>query len=178
MADAKLAKQATGNPEVDRLLALVHRAEGGDRTALPALQEALALPGMADAIGGDVARRAADRFLDAYCGTHLAVREATAAKMAQLRAELAGANPSAVERLLADRAVLCWFQVHQFELTYASKESMTLTLAQHYQRCIDRAHRRYLSALKALAEVRKLNVTVQLNVARKQVNIASGTPAV
>jgi hypothetical protein len=163
--------------EAKRLQALIQRAEGGDRSAVPALREALAAPGVADALGGDLARRAADRFLDALCGTHLAAREATAAKMAQLRAELAGASPSAVERLLADRAVLCWFHVHQLELTYASKESMTLALAQHYQKCIDRAHRRYLTALKALAEVRKLNVTVQLNVARRQVNVVGGPAA-
>ncbi len=49
---------------------------------------------------------------------------------------------------------------------------MSIALADHYQKCIDRAHRRYLSALKALAEVRKLNVTVQLNIARRQVNVA------
>lgn len=87
-------------------------------------------------------------------------------------------NPTAIERLLADRAVLCWFQVHQTELIYASKDSMTLTLAQHYQKSIDRAQRRYLSSLKALAEVRKLNVTVQLNIARKQVNVAGAAPGV
>jgi hypothetical protein len=99
-------------------------------------------------------------------------------KMAQLRAELCGASPTALERLLADRAVLCWFQVHQFELIYASKDALTLTLAQHYQKCIDRAHRRYLSSLKARAEVRKLSVTVQLNIARKQVNVAGAAAGV
>lgn len=176
MADPTPETKPARTDETKRLLALIERAEAGDATALPALRETLALPGYADALGGDLARRAADRFLDALCGKHLAAREATATKMAQLRAELAGANPSAVERLLADRAVLCWFHVHQLELTYASKESMTLALAQHYQKCIDRAHRRYLTSLKALAEVRKLNVTIQLNIARRQVNIAGGAP--
>lgn len=172
-----MAETKQASDEAKKLLALIERAEGGDATALPALRESLALPGIADVLGGDVARKAADRFLDAFCGKHLATREATATKMAQLRTELAGANPTAVERLLADRAVLCWFHVHKLEVSYASKESMSLALADHYQKCIDRAHRRYLSALKALAEVRKLNVTVQLNIARKQVNIAGGTPA-
>ncbi|MBN9520812.1 hypothetical protein J0H58_20215 [bacterium] len=172
MADAKLVKTPDGLAEADKIVALVRRAERGDATAVPALREKLAVPGVADALGGDIARRVADRFLDSCCGKNLASCEAMAAKMAQLRAELCGANPTAVERLLADRAVLCWFQVHQTELIYASKDSMTLTLAQHYQKSIDRAHRRYLSSLKALTEVRKLNVTVQLNIARKQVNVA------
>jgi len=176
VANATLATTPADTVEAGRLLALVKRADGGDATAVPDLRKALAVPGVADALGGDIARRAADRFLDSCCGKRLAAREAMAAKMAQLQAELAGATPTAVERLLADRAVLCWFHLHQLELTYAGKESMTLALAQHYQKCIDRAHRRYLSALKALAEVRKLNVTVQLNIARRQVNVAGGAP--
>ncbi len=178
MADAKVVKKRDALAEADAVVALVRRAERGDATAVPALREKLATPGIADALGGDIARRAADRFLDSCCGKNLASREAMAAKMAQLRAELCGASPTAVERLLADRAVLCWFQVHQFELIYAGKDGMTLTLAQHYQKCIDRAHRRYLSSLKALAEVRKLNVTVQLNIARKQVNVAGAAAGV
>ena len=174
MADTALATNPAGTAEANKVVALIRRAEGGDATAVPALREMLAVPGVADALGGDIARKAADRFLDSYCGDHLVVREAAVAKMAQLRAELAGANPTGVERLLADRAVLCWFHVHQLELAYAGKGSMTLPLAEHYQKGIDRAHRRYLSAVKALAEVRKLNVTVQLNIARKQVNVAGG----
>ena len=175
MADATPTKKTTGTDESSRVVAIIRRAEGGDATALPALREFLAVPGVVDTLGGDISRKVADRFLDAACGTHLAVREAMATKMAQLRAELAGTSPTAIERLLADRAVLCWFHVHELEVTYAAKGSMTLALAQHYQKCIDRAHRRYLSSLKALAEVRKLNVTVQLNIARKQVNVGGST---
>jgi hypothetical protein len=43
---------------------------------------------------------------------------------------------------------------------------------------MDRAHRRYLSAIKALALVRRLAVPVlQVNIARKQVNVAGACPA-
>ena len=42
------------------------------------------------------------------------------------------------------------------------------------QRRIDHAYRRYLSALRALAQVRKLTLpVVQINIAKKQVNIAA-----
>jgi hypothetical protein len=38
---------------------------------------------------------------------------------------------------------------------------------------MDRAHRRYLSAIKTLATVRKLALPVlQVNIAKKQVNVA------
>ena len=44
----------------------------------------------------------------------------------------------------------------------------------YYQKSIDRAHRRYLSAIKTLATVRKLALPVlQVNIAKKQVNVAS-----
>jgi hypothetical protein len=42
---------------------------------------------------------------------------------------------------------------------------------------MDHAHRRYLSALRALALVRKLALPVlQVNIARKQVNVAGACP--
>jgi hypothetical protein len=55
---------------------------------------------------------------------------------------------------------------------------MTLDLAAHYQACIDRAHKRYLSAIKALAVVRRLALPVlQVNIAKKQVNVAGAAAA-
>lgn len=47
-----------------------------------------------------------------------------------------------------------------------------------YQRRMDAAHRRYLSALNALATVRKLAVpAIQVNIADRQVNVAGNGPA-
>jgi hypothetical protein len=161
----------------DEITAMVRRAETGDESALPELRMLLAEPVWVEILGGDLARRAEDTLLDRFCGKNLCGREAIARKMTDLRAELCGPNPSPVERLLAERAIACWLHLAHAEYAYASKESMSLPLAQHYQKVIDRAHKRYLSALKALADVRKLGVTLQLNIARKQVNLAGGTVA-
>ena len=101
----------------------------------------------------------------------MAVREGLRAKMEALRVELAG--PSPLERVLAERIVACWLHLYHLEMGYANKDSISLELAAHYQRSIDRAHKRYLSAIKTLAVVRKLAVPVlQVNIARKQVNVA------
>lgn len=154
--------------------ALVERAQKGDRTALPGLRKLLAPPGAADALGGNLPDRAVQLLLTTMAGGNLFFREAVARKVDELRAELSGPSPSAVERLLAERAVCCWLHLYHLEHLYAGKGSMSLEVAGHYQRCIDRAHKRYLSALKTLSEVRKIGVTVQLNIARKQVNVASG----
>jgi hypothetical protein len=49
---------------------------------------------------------------------------------------------------------------------------MAIELATYYQKSIDRAQKRYLAAIKALAYVRRLaRPVVQVNVARKMVNV-------
>jgi hypothetical protein len=53
---------------------------------------------------------------------------------------------------------------------------VTFKQGEFRQRRIDFAHRRFLSAVKALALVRKLAVSaLQVNVAKKQVNVVAPT---
>jgi hypothetical protein len=77
-----------------------------------------------------------------------------------------------------ERDVTCWLQVQGADVRYAqSQKDCTLTQGDYYKRGMDRAHRRYLSAIKALAVVRKLALTVMLvNIGRKQVNVAGACP--
>ena len=83
-------------------------------------------------------------------------------EMQSMADRLAGPNPSEIERLLADRAALCWLDAHVCDLRGIQNmgtgaEGVTL-------RRRDAAHRRYLSSLKALASVRKVSlVAVQVN---------------
>lgn len=169
-------------PKSDRLtaaLAVVRRAEAGDEAALPALRELLKRPELVDGLGGNLARSAAETLLAAFAGTNLHAKEVVSAKMAALRAELAGPDAPPVERLVAERAVCCWLHLYHLEHNYAAKTSMSFELAAHYQKGIDRAHTRYLSALKALADVRRLaGPSIQVNIARKQVNVTGGPPPV
>jgi hypothetical protein len=157
----------------DEITAVAQRVEKGDKAALAALRGALRNPEVVDVLGGDLARQAQLTLIHKFAGTNALYRETLPRKLDHLREELAGPNPSPVERLLADRVASCWLHLHHLEMIYAGKDSMTLALAAHYQRCIDRAHNRYLSALKALALVRKLAMPVlQVNIAKKQVNVA------
>ena len=152
---------------------LLLRARAGDPATVPALRTLLANPAVVDHLGGDLARTAQDAMLRAMAGNDLLVREATARKLALLRDELAGPNPSPVERLLVERAVACWLQVQDADVRAVPTGDQTPKLATFHQDRLDRAHRRYLSALKALATVRKLaGPVVQVNIARKQVNVA------
>jgi hypothetical protein len=162
----------------DDLQALIDRGQKGDKTALPALWEVLKDPAEVDRLGGDLARQAQLTLINKFIsGQNLLFKEALIRKLALLQAELAGASPTPLERLLVGRVVACWLHLYHLELMYASQEKMSLELGMYYQRSLDRAHKRYLSAIKTLALVRKLALPVlQVNIARKQVNVAGACP--
>ena len=163
--------------KVEELIALTDRAQRGDKTTLPALRELLKQPGAVDLLGGDLARQAQLTLIDKFSGNNLLLKESLTRKLELLGAELAGANPTPVERLLVERIVTCWLHVHHLEMTYAGKDSRSPELGSYYQRCLDRAQKRYLAAIRTLAQVRKLAVPVlQVNIARKQVNVAGACP--
>lgn len=98
-------------------------------------------------------------------------------KVDTLRCEISGPNPSVLERLLAVRIAITWLSLTVTEGTYQQALEQGLSQADdafHQQR-IERAQRRYLTAIKALAQVRKLGVpAVQVNIGEKQVNVARG----
>ncbi len=61
-----------------------------------------------------------------------------------------------MEAILAERAALAWFSVSHFEATAARPGEMTIVQADFEQRRLSRAHGRFLSAVKALAYVRRM----------------------
>lgn len=167
------APAQSGLKKHDELLALTLRAEKGDKTAIPALREYLKVPAVVDVLGGDLAKQAQLTLINKLSGQNLLFKESLTRKLELMREELAGSNPTPLERLLVERIVACWLHLHHLEITYASKESMALELGSYYQRSISSAQKRYLAAIKTLAVVRKLAVPVlQVNIAKKQVNVA------
>jgi hypothetical protein len=163
----------TDHKELRRFL---ERAQGGDQTTLPMVQEFLKDSHMVD-VCGNLAAHAERILIEKFSGKDLTVKEGVRRKLESLRAELGGPSPTPLERLLVERIALCWLHLHHLEVVYGSKESMTLDLGVYFQKCIDRAHRRYLSSIKTLAVVRKLAIPVlQVNIAKKQVNVAGTCP--
>lgn len=118
---------------------------------------------------GNLAAHVERTLVDKVSGKDLAVREGLLGKLDSLRVELAGPAPAPLERLVAERIVTCWLHLHHLERIYASKDSMSLELGIYFQRSIDRAQKRYLAAIKALAVVRRLALpALQVNIAQKQ----------
>jgi hypothetical protein len=135
-------------------------------------------PGAVDRLGGDLAWQAEQSLIRAAVGEDLAAREALTRKLGLLRAELAGPSPTPLERLLVERVAACWLQLHYADIFLAQQMgNLTLAQGEYHQRSRDRAHGRYLTSIKTLAAVRKLAVPVlQVNIARKQVNVVGGCP--
>src|SRR5262245_37801866 len=111
----------TALPKHEELLALTDRAQKGDKTVLPALREVLKDPDAVDLLGGDLARQAQLTLIDKFSGKNLMFKEALQRKLDLLKGELAGPNPTPLERLLVERVVACWLHLYHLEITYASK---------------------------------------------------------
>jgi hypothetical protein len=119
-------------------------------------------------LGGNLAWQAEYSLVRAALGEDLVAREALTRKLELLRAELNGPASTPLERLLVERVVACWLQLHYADIVLAQREGkLTLAQGEYHQRARDRAHKRYLSSIKTLALVRKLAVPVlQVNIAR------------
>jgi len=157
----------------------IRRAGKGEESALPAVRRYLDErgPEYLDII--DVARIAKETQIKrVFEPEDLAARETMERKLAFMRREILGADPSPLEGLLADRVLLCWLQLYYAETKHAERNledapDINWTQDEWHQRRVDRLQRRYLAAIKSLAQVRRLlRPGVQINVAEQQMNVA------
>ena len=163
--------------DVDRLNALLPAANAGDRSALRELRSVLDTTPQLWLEVGNLGRQAELALVRVAAGDHPVAKEAFVRKLDTLRREVAGPHPSTLERLLADRVAIGWLALTLAEGTYHQALERGIDPADEavYLKRVDRAHRRYLGAIKTLAQVRKLAVpAVQVNIGEKQVNLSGG----
>jgi hypothetical protein len=170
-------QQETMNPPARKSLQDLAKAAGnGSEEALVELRRELAeRPDVWDSRTGNPAAMTEDLFLAEWSkrtqpnGT-LGV-EALRLKFRTIKAEMAGPNPSPLEEMLAERIAHCWFQVQDA----AVKEQASICLdgkasAKFHGERQARAHKMLMSAIKALAQVRKLDLpNIQVNVGDRQI---------
>ena len=172
--------------EEDRrtLQALVPRAEKGDEQALAELRRRFdATPALWEELG-NLAEHAQRVWVALSSGSNALIQQAAERKVAALRQELLGPAPSPLERLLVERIIACWLQVQYADQAAVAFEKKGGRFAEgdYWQKQQERAHRRYLSAIRTLAQVRRLLLpAVQMNIAEQQVNVLgqvnAGRPA-
>src|SRR5215213_5732202 len=92
------------------------------------------------------------------------VEEALLARIGLMRAEIAGENPTPLERLLTERIVSEWLLVETLDALVSVQlcpelppgKSVPMSFLRHAFRWQESANRRFLSSIRELARVRKL----------------------
>jgi hypothetical protein len=172
---SKGEQQEESGKILEKLGDLLRLAERGQEDAVPEIRQILnEHPGMAWRYV-DVSHIAEDALIEEMTEEEdLATKELVRCQLEAMREEVAGKNSSPLERLLSERVVLTWLEVQLFEALYAQNmRRLTMPQAEHHQKRLDRAHRRHLSAIRALAQMRKLlkgGAITQINIADKQIN--------
>ncbi|MBF6590685.1 MAG: hypothetical protein IVW57_09160 [Ktedonobacterales bacterium] len=158
---------------------LLDKSQHGDKKAWSALKTHLAKAPDWETLYPTPAEHARACILDAVLRDNHFVKEAWDRRARAMIKDLAGPNPTPLERILCERVATCWLDMSLAEMNYASraKDGMTFAAGEYYQKQEDRAHKRYLTACLALAKVRRLLAPVaqQINIAQPgaaQLNIA------
>jgi hypothetical protein len=148
------------------------RASKGDKTCTRELVALLADGDRGEAVlryAGSSAEWLRQAVARKAAGKNVLVSQAVHKKLGTVQAELEGPTPTAIERLLAERASLCWFVANWYEEQFVIADSLSVSQADYFQRRIDRAHRRFLSAVETLARVRKMALpSLMVNIAKNQ----------
>jgi hypothetical protein len=156
--------------EANQLLA---RAHGGDKTVLPVLRRLLnESPGLWNELG-NIAMQARRSWIELAAGNDEVMKEALWRQLSDRTLDLSGPAPSPLERLVIGRVVMCWLQLHYWDLLAAQSNESTLRQREYLQRSQERAQRQYLSAIRTLATVRRLQLpaAVQVNIGGQHVNV-------
>ena len=106
------------------------------------------------------------------------VQEAISERARRMALELAGENPTPLELLLSERVASLWVLVELQEALlaawYYKAKATSPTFVLQMARLQESAHRRYLAAIKTLAQVQKLQgpSRVQVNIGGNQINVS------
>ena len=157
-------------------MALVKRAEKGDKRALDDVVSRFGDVGGLWRHNGDLAATALDSWLDRAYGQALFSREAGRRRLDRMRRKLSGPAPTPRETLVIERIIVDWLAVQHAESSYSQRlHELTITQCDYQERRLGRAQRRYLDALLTLARLRRLALpALQVNIGERQVNIAGG----
>jgi hypothetical protein len=156
---------------IDELRASIEAANAGDEEALAAVERILEESPDFARFFANLANSVEQSYVERLSGGSPVREKALPVRLETMRGEIAGPAASPLERLLAERIVACWLELHYANLLY-TQELPKLTLKQddYYQKRLDRLNKRYLTAIKTMAQVRKhLRPNFQVNIAEKQI---------
>ena len=145
--------------DIQDIQAILKRATEGDTSVLPEVKKLVAAaPEVATKVG-DVGKQVERALIDQIAGHDLLMKETIPLQLQAMYEQLAGPNPSYLEQMWAHDIVICYLQTRHEDLV--ATEYPPNDAGQKRQ---DRAHKRFLNAIHALARIRKLFVPAQVQV--------------
>lgn len=104
---------------------------------------------------GNLAGYAETALIEAASGGEWLVSEAIRKEAARMRQELAGPEPTPLERIAVERIVMTWLQLQHTQIRFAESQN-DLGWAKYWLRRLEVADKLYHSATAALALIRNL----------------------
>jgi hypothetical protein len=101
------------------------------------------------------------------------IRRTIEKEIERKRSQVAGEDPSPLERLLAERVALCWVAASYADAEYARKlkAGMSFREGEYLSRRCEQTNRQLLKAIESLARVRRLLTPMQINIGQHQINL-------
>jgi hypothetical protein len=136
---------------------IMARAEQGDLTVLPALRKLLDDDPYLWVQAGNVAALARQAWIKVISGNNLLLRESLVRDSYAMVNDVAGPNASRMERILAERIVMCRLQTHQADAALASAgPDLSPKMAVALDKRIAECQKRLTLAVDALVQHRKV----------------------
>jgi hypothetical protein len=138
---------------------ILEKASKGDVAVLPALRQIFEEHPDLSAHFGSLVEHARLSLLALIAGSNVIAREAISREAATLRERLLATAPSELERLVVDCIIINWMALCFDNMDVAHRllsNPGASPATQAAQKRLDRAHARFLAAVKALATVQKL----------------------
>jgi hypothetical protein len=164
---------------IRELQELADKAEGGEDGARLELRRRLREETPEVVAGCSDSARSYRRLLaERSSGGNPLRKEAISERAGRMALELAGENPTPLEVLLSERVASLWVLVELQEALlaawYYKAKATSPAFVLQMARLQESAHRRYLAAIKTLAQVQKLQgpSRVQVNIGGNQINVS------
>ena len=171
--------------KLGELKALSDKAKGGDKDARRELRKAVreSSPEVI-AQASSFAQHSEQLLVETMAAGKPLLAEGLAARAELMRQEIAGDNPTPLEVLLAERVVAYWLLLTFLEGTinanYSEKgkaHRVSMRFVMQIVKWQESVHRKYLSSIRELTQVRKLQSNTPSIQVNTQVNLLGGSRA-
>jgi hypothetical protein len=161
------------------LRTLSDQAESGDKGARRELRRAVR-GSSAEVVrqASELARRGQWGLIKTAAAGEPLMEEALVSRLDLMRVEIAGENPSALESLLTEKVVGAWLLSELLELLNSAQltripeaQRVPPSVLKFYLGWQEQAHRRFLSAVRELAKVRRLQSGIPSSQTNIQLNL-------